>query len=125
MNFYFKKAIVCNVSSPSKPFTIARSVGVQVQTEDKIKGRIEILTLQNHKIGDDDFFVKPISRKLPTENKLTNEDELKEKIQSLETELNIERDNSRDLKWICEDNENKIIDISKSLSKKEINKVCI
>ena len=83
------------------------------------------MTLQNHKIGDDDFFVKPISRKLPTENKLTNEDELKEKIQSLETELNIERDNSRDLKWICEDNENKIIDISKSLSKKEINKVCI
>ena len=38
--------------SPSKPVTIARSVGIQVQTEDKIKGRIGILTLQNHKIQD-------------------------------------------------------------------------
>ena len=71
--------------SPSKPETIARSVGVQDQTEDKIKGRIGILTLQNHKIGDD-FFVKPISQKLPSEKMITNE-ELNEKIQNLEIDL--------------------------------------
>ena len=46
--------------------------------------------------------------------------EMKEKIQSLETELNIERDHSRDLKRMCEDKEKKIIDVSKDLSKKEM-----
>ena len=85
--------------SPSKPVTIARSVGVQVQTEDKIKGRIGILTLQNHKIGDD-FFVKPISQKLPSEKMITNE-EMNEKIQNFEIDLNIEKDYSGDLKRIC------------------------
>ena len=85
--------------SPSKPVTIARSVGVQVQTEDKIKGRIGIVTLQNHKIGDD-FFVKPISQKLPSEKMITNE-EMNEKIQNFEIDLNIEKDYSGDLKRIC------------------------
>ena len=85
--------------SPSKPVTIARSVGVQVQAEDKIKGRIGILTLQNHKIGDD-FFVKPISQKLPSEKMITNE-EMNEKIQNFEIDLNIEKDYSGDLKRIC------------------------
>ena len=45
--------------------------------------------------------------------------EMKEKMQSLETELNIERDHSRDLKRMCEDKEKKIIEVSQSLSKKE------
>ena len=46
--------------------------------------------------------------------------EMKEKIQSLETELNIERDHSRDLKRMCEDKEQKIIEVSQSLTKKEM-----
>ena len=46
-------------------------------------------------------------------------EELKEKIQSLETELDIERDHSRDLKRRCEEKENKVIDLSKALSNKE------
>ena len=92
--------------SPSKPVTIARSVGVQDQTEDKIKGRIGILTLQNHKIGDNSF-VEPISQKLPSEKMITNE-EMNEKIQNFEIDLNIEKDYSGDLKRICEDKEKKI-----------------
>ena len=84
--------------SPSKPVTIARSVVVQVQTEDKIKGRIGILTLQNHKIGDNSF-VEPISQKLPSEKMITNE-EMNEKIQNFEIDLNIEKDYSGDLKRI-------------------------
>ena len=46
--------------------------------------------------------------------------EMKEKMQSLETELNIERDHSRDLKRMCEDKEKKIIEVSQSLTKKEM-----